>query len=330
MLYQEFIASKMAPAQSVGFHLAPENLAARLFPFQRAVVAWALRQGRCALFEDCGLGKSCQQLEWARQVTQHAGGKVLIFAPLTVARQTMAEATLLGMTVTLAKDAGDMDLPGVYITNYDRFHKFTDVTLSGIVLDESSILKSLDGKTRSALIENYQEVPFRLCCTATPAPNDIAEIANHSEFLGVKTRAEMLATYFVHDADGWRLKKHATRDFYRWLASWAVYLRKPSDIGFDDKGYDLPELVVRESIVACELVPDGQLFPAALASGLVGRGEVRRSTMEARVEQVVSLVNAEPGEQWILWCGLNAESDALAEAAQQMAGRGSLFEAVEA
>lgn len=309
--YTDLLSQKLRPASPTGFRVDQADLHEKLFPFQRAVVAWGCRQGSSAFLEDCGLGKSLQQLEWARQVIKHAGGRVLIYAPLTVAKQTMAEAAKIDLAVTLARDAADMIEPGIYVTNYDRFHRFANVELTGIVLDESSILKSLDGKTRTALIANYQSVPYRLCCTATPAPNDIAEIANHAEFLGIKTRTEMLATFFVHDQDGWRLKKHATHDFYRWLASWAVYLRKPSDLGFSDEGYELPTLTVSEAVVPCELVPEGHLFSGTLNAGIVGRSEVRKATLDARVARTVELVMEEPDEQWILWCGLNSESDAL-------------------
>lgn len=310
--YQDLVASKIRGAQASGFRVT--DLPPVLFGFQRSIVTWALRQGRAALFEECGLGKTLQQLVWADNVCRHAEGAVLIFAPLTVARQTIDEAEkLLGMPVYQIQDQSEIDKPAIYITNYDRFHRFGNPDIIGVVLDESSILKSMDGKTRTALIDAFQDTPYRLCCTATPAPNDITEIANHAEFLGVKTRTQMLATYFVHDSDGWRLKKHAARDFYRWLASWAVYVRRPSDLGFSDEGYDLPRLDIRQSIVPCDICPDGMLFSTGITGGIVGRAEVRHMTLVERVAEVVHLVNSEPDEQWILWCGLNDESTALAQ-----------------
>lgn len=311
--YAELIAGKMRPATPVGFRVEPGDLHPVLFDFQRAVTAWALRLGCAAVFEECGLGKTAQQVTWASEVCLHTGSPVLIFAPLTVGQQTVAQARdLLGIEVLPILDQSEIVEPRIYITNYDRFHRFEQPNIGGVVLDESSILKSLDGKTKQSLIDAFQATPFRLACTATPAPNDITEIANHAEFLGIKTRTEMLATFFVHDADGWRLKRHATRDFYRWLASWAVYVRRPSDLGFSDEGYRLPPLDIKQAIVPCDIRPEGMLFSTGVSGGVVGRSELRHATLHERVSEVVNLVNEEPDEQWILWCGLNAESDALA------------------
>lgn len=320
--YTELIANKIRPAQPTGFRVEPGQLHPQLFDFQRVVTAWALRQGRAALFEEPGLGKTAQQVAWADEIRRHTGRSVLLYAPLTVAHQSAREAkNLLNVDLRVIQDQSEIDEPGLYITNYDRFHRFTEPNVAGIVLDESSILKALDGKTKQALIEHYQHIPYRLCCTATPAPNDITEIANHSEFLGIKTRTEMLATFFVHDADGWRLKKHATRDFYRWLASWAVYVRRPSDLGFPDDGYILPTLDIRESVVPYDGCPDGMLFATGLSDGIVGRSEIRHATLVERVAEAVRLVNSEPDEQWILWCGLNVESESLAQALGDQAVR---------
>lgn len=308
--YDTFVAGKLRPFVPCGREVRDSEIHPSLFPFQRALVRWACRMGRAAIFADCGLGKSRQQVEWARMM----GQRVLIFAPLTVAEQTIAEAAAIGVEVRYVRTDEEMGETGIYITNYDRFERFRYVKVDALVLDESSILKSCDGKIRNAMLHHYQNVPHRLCCTATPAPNDITEIANHAEFLGVKSRVEMLATFFVHDADGWRLKKHAEREFYRWMASWAVYVRKPSDLGYDDTGYDLPDLHVRQATVESHIVPDGHLFPATVSEGIVGRSRIRRETLESRVAEAVRLVQAEPDQQWIVWCGLNDESDAIARA----------------
>src|SRR5579885_1359189 len=242
--YERFLASKRLVAPSGGQEIDAGAIHPSLFPFQRALVRWAVRKGRAALFADTGLGKSFMQLEWARLI----GTRTLIVAPLGVARQTVSEAARLGIDLVYARaqaDAGD----GLTITNYEMVEHFDAAAFGAVVLDESSILKSLDGKTKARLIEMFAETPYRLCCTATPAPNDITEIANHAEFLGIMRRVDMLASFFVHDDAGWRLKGHAERAFYRWLASWAMAVRKPSDLGpqYSDDGYDLPPLTMTRS-----------------------------------------------------------------------------------
>ena len=312
--YKDFIATKLAAKQSAGISVSIDDINPTLFPFQRKIVRWALSNGRAALFEDCGLGKTFQQLEWARIVHEHTGKSVLIYAPLTVARQTKAEANKLGIDVRHVQFGAQILEPGIYVTNYERHHLFADVQLGGIVLDESSILKNSTGKTRTAMIDHAQSIPFRLCCTATPAPNDITEIASHAEFLGIKTRQEMLAHWFVHDDKGWRLKGHAARDFYAWMATWSVFVRDPSDIGEDATGYTLPKLVVQSVAVQSEAVPDGFLFQLDNLKGVSNRASVRKSTTADRVEHAAQLIESDvPGVSWICWCGLNAESDQLAK-----------------
>jgi superfamily II DNA or RNA helicase len=212
--YDRFLQSKVIKAVSGGVDISPTALNANLFPFQRDLVRWALAKGRAAIFADTGLGKTLMQLAWA----EHAAERVLILAPLAVARQTVVEGQRFGVVVTYARsqdEAGE----GITITNYEMLKHFDPSYFGAVVLDESSILKSFEGKTRTALIEAFRQTPMRLACTATPAPNDIAELANHAEFLGLMSRAEMLATFFVHDDSGWRLKGHAKEAFYRWLAS---------------------------------------------------------------------------------------------------------------
>lgn len=305
--YAEFIERKSALAPMVGIEVPDEAINPMLFPFQRDLTRWALRKGRSAIFADCGLGKSFMQIEWA----QHIDGRTLILAPLSVAQQTVGEAAKLGyQEVTYARSGADTNAR-IVVTNYEMLAHFDPADFAAVVLDESSILKSLDGKTRERLIETFADTPFRLCCTATPAPNDISEFANHAEFLGICSREEMLATYFVHDDEGWRIKGHAREPFFRWLASWGMSLAKPSDLGYSDDGYNLPPLEILSAIVHTEFVPDGQLFATDL-KGVGHRAKVRRGTVDARVETAVDLIRSEPDRQWIAWCGLNDESSSIA------------------
>ena len=305
--YAQFLAGKAPLAPSFG--IAPFDLGDHLSPFQRDITAWAIERGRCAIFADTGLGKTRMQLRWAEQ----SGARVLIVSPLAVAEQTIEEGRRIGTTVRFCHEP--MDVDGIWITNYQKLHKFTNADYDAIVLDESSILASLDGKTRQLLIKQFAKIRRRLCCTATPAPNDIAEIGGHAEFLGIMTRSEMLAQFFVHDAEssqsvgGWRLKGHAREAFWRWVAKWAVYVRKPSDIGHDDEGYILPQLTIRDEVVPHDWRPDGGLFPS-LSGGIQGRTAARRDSLDVRVERAASLV-VNSSEQWLVWHGLNAEGDAL-------------------
>jgi len=302
--YQTFIENKRALAPPVGIDIELSDINQQLFPFQQTLVQWALRKGRSAIFADCGLGKTFMQLEWARLT----GERSLILAPLAVAQQTAAEAKLLGMDVKYVRSQSDVN-GQISITNYEMFQHFDASQFGAVVLDESSILKSENGKTRTALIETFSNTPYRLCCTATPAPNDIAEFANHAEFLGQATRVEMLAMFFVHDDDGWRMKGHAVDDFYRWMASWAMMLRTPSDLGFSDDGYALPPLDVSPVIVEGNAMAvareNGTLFPMGL-SGITGRSAARKATLPHKVERAARIVNASD-EQWVVWCGLNDE-----------------------
>ena len=273
-----------------------------LHDWQREATAWAIRKGRCAIFWDCGLGKTFAQVEWARCSAERS----LILAPLSVARQTVREAAKLGREVRYVRQPSDVDGPGVWITNYELADRFDWGTFGAVVADESSILKNVDGKTRRMLTERARAVPLRLACTATPAPNDVAELTNHADWLGVMSRAEMLAAYFVNDEKEWRLKGHAADPMFRWMASWAHALRSPADMGYPDDGYRLPELNIVAQIVDAELAaPDGQLFAADLG-GVGGRMAVRRQTVGPRVERAAEL--ADDGEQWIVWCGLNDEA----------------------
>lgn len=264
--------------------------------------------GRAAIFADCGLGKSFMQIEWARLMAR----KSLIVAPLSVARQTSREAEKIDAHVTYARHGSECNEDGIWITNYEMLEHFDPSEFEAVVLDESSILKNVDGTTRRRLTESLAEVPYRLACTATPAPNDVSELCNHAEFLGVMPRNEMLAAFFVHDDEGWRPKGHAIEAMYEWMSTWSVALRRPSDLGYDDAGYDLPPLDVVAQVVEVEIEAEGQLFATELG-GIGGRSKVRRFTLDARAERAIDLATSDD-EQWIVWCGLNDEADAVASA----------------
>ena len=306
--YADFLASKRKSVASVGpADAAPSDVHPLLHDWQAEIVAWAVRKGRAAIFADCGLGKTFMQLEWARMIAD----RTLILAPLSVARQTVREAHRINLDVRYVRHGADAAGPGIWITNYEMADNFDPATFDAVVLDESSILKNVEGKTRQRLTTALSTVPYRLACTATPAPNDVAELCNHAEFLGAMSRAEMLAAFFVHDEIGWRLKGHAADPMFRWMASWAVALRRPSDVGYSDKGYDLPPLNILPEVVTVDLEAEGQLFPTELG-GIGGRSKVRRATLDARCETAAELANR-PG-QWIVWCGLNDEADEISSA----------------
>jgi superfamily II DNA or RNA helicase len=309
MKYQEFLESKIQLSKPSGFD--PEELNSSLFPFQRDIVRWSIRRGSAALFEDCGLGKTLQQLEWAYRIHQKTQGSVLILAPLAVSYQTAHEGEKFGIPVTVCKDQFEVR-PGVNITNYEKLQHFSPSEFTGIVLDESSILKSYTGKFRNEIIESFSNTPYRLACTATPAPNDYMELGNHAEFLGVMTRTEMLATYFVHDGgetSKWRLKGHAEGEFWKWLASWAVYIRKPSDLGYEDDGFSLPALNTVNHRIETHKPTEGYLF-AVSAATLEDQRKVKRSSLSERVKRCAEIVNASR-EIWIVWAELNDEADEL-------------------
>lgn len=281
-----------------------------LFDFQNTIVEWALRKGRAAIFADTGLGKTRMQLAWADHIRSATGGRVLIVAPLAVGIQTEREAQACGIEARYRR--ADDGSP-IIITNYEMQHHFDPAEFAGIVLDESSILKSHDGKTRTSLIERYAETPYRLCCTATPSPNDHQELGNHSEFLGWMTRTEMLATFFVHDGGAtqdWRLKGHAVEEFWAWVASWAVAVRTPADLGEDASRYQLEPLTIETVIVDVERHDPQRLFAAA-AIGLTDQRKAKRESIQARCEAAAKLVALEPSEPWIIWCDLNDEADLL-------------------
>jgi len=306
--YAEFLASKRVTANREGIDVAASDVHSMLHPWQAELVQWACRIGRAAIWADTGLGKTVMQVEWLRMVTGSGAG--LIVAPLAVCQQTIREAARLGVQVTYTR--GEMTLPpGLHITNYEMLHHIDPAGVTAVVLDEASILKQADGKLRTSIIAWAATVPYRLSATATPAPNDPEELTNQAEFLGRMRRVDMLAAYFVHDDNGWRLKGHARRPMLSWMASWAVALRRPSDMGYADDGYDLPGLEIKPHLLPVNLVPDGELFATDLG-GVGGRAKVRRETLAARCARAAEIVAAEPDEPWLLWCGLNDEADELA------------------
>ena len=327
--YGEFLKTKEHKIQSFGVEIKDSDINAVLFDFQRKATKWAIKKGRAALFLDTGLGKTFCQLEWARLL----GGKTLIIAPLSVARQTVREAKKIDIDVEYIRSSDKIsndiyNLDKIYITNYEMIDHFISHKWDAIVLDESSILKSLDGKTRRKLITAFKDVPYRLACTATPAPNDQVELGNHAEFLGICKQAEMLSEFFIHanlvvekhygngiivrekqsnkKGTEWRLKNYAKDAFYKWLSSWALSMKKPSDLGFNDEDFNLPELKINPVFVPVDYKPEGKLFFDTL-KGIQERGKIRRKTIEPKIEKALEIINGN-NNQWIIWCGLNEES----------------------
>ena len=318
--YQAFLKSKTPLAQQLGFD-PPMPWPQAIKPFQRDIATWACKRGRAAIFAGTGLGKTLQELSWAQQVCAHTGGRVLIFTPLAVAEQTVREAQKFGIDgVAYALDESAITGP-IVVTNYERRDKFDLSEFAGIVLDESGILKHDDSKTRADLTDSCHETPYLLCASATPAPNDWTELGQHSEFLGVMSAKEMLSMFFVHDGsvrakaeEDWRLKRHAEQDFWRWLASWSVMIRHPRDLGYDEPGYDLPALHMRQVTVAVEYKPTaGMLFPME-AQTLQERIRARKDSVSERVRAAAEIVATKPDESWLIWCNLNSQADAITKA----------------
>lgn len=309
MQYEEFLQNKTVSDAPTGVQTPPQ-LNGLLFDFQRDIVRWALRRGRAAIFADCGMGKTAMQLEWANRVSEYTGGNVLILAPLAVSSQTVRECAKFGIDVKYCRSQEQVS-SGITITNYEMLGKFNADHFAGVVLDESSILKSYTGKIRNEIIDAFKNTGFRLACTATPAPNDHMELGNHAEFLGVMSRAEMLSMFFVHDGgetQKWRIKGHAQNDFWRWVASWAVMIRKPSDLGYDDAGFILPPIEIKHHVVKKGEAPDGFLFPVE-ALTLQERQQERKATVDKRAKLAAEIANNTNGP-CLVWCNLNDESAA--------------------
>lgn len=304
--YEKFLDEKYAVVQSVGINVDRGDLNEKLFDFEKDIVRWALAKGKAAVFSDCGTGKTAVQLAWADEVTRHTGGTVLICAPLAVADQTRREGEKFGITAHVVENQEEVVEGAINITNYEKLGHFVTSAFVGVVLDESSILKSFSGKIRTQIIDSFAHTDYRLACTATPAPNDYMELGNHAEFLGVMRRPEMLSMFFVHDGgetSKWRLKGHAESLFWQWMATWAVFLDNPKSLGYQQEGYDLPPLTVHEVVV------DGD-EPIMQTLSLTQRREARWDSLDARVSAAADLVNGSE-EQWLVWCDLNRESEAL-------------------
>lgn len=318
MNYLDFIEKKTLRDIPTGIRDTDKiTLHEKLFPFQRDIVKWALWRGRACIWADCGLGKTFMQLEWARIVNQYTGKPVLIIAPLAVSEQTAnIEAPKLGISVRIAASQQDLTL-GINITNYEKLDKFDLSAFGGVVLDESSIIKNYAGKIRNMILESTQKIPFRLACTATPAPNDYMELGNHAEFVGAMTYTEMLAMFFIHDGGDtakWRLKRHGKKAFFKWVASWAVFIRKPSDLGYSDEGFKLPEIEFID--VTVPTAPAGDALFVMDAQTLQERQAARRDSIEDRVKaacKVIAENKTDDNDQFAVWCNLNAESDGISD-----------------
>jgi hypothetical protein len=307
--YEEFLKTKVITSDSVGVEV--KSVSPVLYDFQQDITKWALRRGRAAVFADTGLGKTLIQLEWAKHVAEE--GPVLILAPLAVTHQTAKEAEKIGLKVTVARSQADAGQ--ITITNYEMLGHFDVERFAGIVLDESSILKSYMGKIKQQLISSFEKTPWKLACTATPAPNDHMELGNHAEFLGAMHSNEMLSRWFINDASeagAYRLKHHAVEDFWNWVASWATALHLPSDLGYQDDGFILQDLNLHRHIVTVDNIPppEGMLFRVGTLSATDIHREMRLTAPD-RAEKVASLVESEPDEPWLIWCNTNYEADEL-------------------
>ena len=297
MNYYEFLESKKKKVIESGFDV--EHLNPKLKEFQTFIVKRALKAGKYAIFADCGLGKTFMQLEWAYRVADYTKSKVLILAPLAVVEQTKREAVKFGIDIT-----------NIDVVNYEQLDNIDTTIYSGVVLDESSILKNFEGKTKKSIIDAFANTPYKLACTATPSPNDPMELGNHAEFLNVMSRNEMLSMYFVHDGGNtskWRLKKHSVTDFYKWVGTWAIMLSKPEDIGFHVDGYSLPALNFIDKQIATPKRDNGLLFNDVAVNATNFNQELRITLIE-RMELAADIIN-KSSEQFIVWVKQNAEGE---------------------
>ena len=314
--YRQFLDSKHIRATRSGFDINEDQLPDKLFDWQKLIVKWSLSSGRCALFEECGLGKTFQQLAWADAVVRRENKPVLLLCPIAVGRQTLKEAEKFGIVsdVKIVKDQSEV-VTGINITNYERLHLFDASKFVGVVLDESSILKSFTGKIKQQLCESFANTRYKLACTATPSPNDRMEIGNHSEFLGAMPSNEMLSRWFINSGDKvgvYRLRQHGAKDFWRWVASWAVCIDKPSTLGFSDEGYNLPPLQMINHVIVDEddKPANGRLFDPGEAISATTVHVEKRKTLDARADKVGEIVNGNK-HTWAIWCDTDYEADAL-------------------
>lgn len=312
MTYQEFIETKTKQRTMSGFDIEESKLNKALFPFQKFCVKRALHNGKYAMFEGCGLGKTIQQLEWAHQVVKYTKKPVIILCPLSVSAQTIQEGNKFGYEVT-RYSSGIKTTNSIYISNYEQLENIDTDLFSGVVLDESSIIKNFNGATKKLIIKKFKKTKFKLACTATPSPNDPMELGQHSEFLNVMDSNEMLSMFFINDAaktGTWRLKGHGVSKFYEFVSTWAVMLNNPKDIGFDSEGYDLPSLNLIEKKIVTEKRENGQLFNDTAVSAVNFNAELRLTKIE-RLDQVVEIVKSRPDEQFIIWIKQNEEGELL-------------------
>jgi DNA modification methylase len=308
MDYQDFLKSKEFFIKATGFDVDKKDINAMLFDFQKDIVVWALKKGKAAIFADCGLGKSPMQLEWAYKVCEHTNGNVLILAPLAVSKQTQREGMKFDREVHICREQKDVK-KGINITNYEMIEHFNADQFSGVVLDESSILKNYSGQTRNLIIDTFKNTQYKLACTATPSPNDYMELGNHSEFLDVMKRSSMLATFFTHDGSdtaNWILRGYAEDKFWEWVSKWAVVIKNPSDLGYDGKNFILPKLNIKTYFVDSKNL-DGYLIPMG-ANTLEERRDARKSSIKERVDKCVEIIGKSK-EQWLIWCDYNNEGD---------------------
>jgi len=300
--YLEFLEKKKKHFVYSGFDIEDSELNKNMFDFQKFIVKRALKAGKYAIFADCGLGKTLMQLEWANQVYKYTNKAVLILAPLAVVGQTYQEGKKFGI-----------DMNNIHVQNYEQLDNIDCSIYGGVVLDESSILKNFEGATKKQILDNFYNTPYKLACTATPSPNDPMELGNHSEFLNIMTRNEMLAMYFIHDGgetSKWRIKGHATKLFYQFVGTWAIMLNKPSDIGFNIEGYELPKLNITENQIKTPKRENGSFFNDAIISATNFNSELRLTKIE-RLNEVVNIINLKPNENFIIWIKQNEEGELL-------------------
>lgn len=309
--YDDFLHSKEYKYDDTGFYVDLADINPSLFDFQKVIVQWALKRGRCALFMDTGLGKTICQLEFANQIINRYGGKILILAPLAVSRQTAAEGGKFGYTVNVCKNGDDVK-DGINIANYERLHLFNADDFIGVILDESSIIKHFQGKICTNIIESFRFTKFKLCCTATPSPNDYQELGTHSEFLNIMSRQEMLATFFVNDAKDthWRLKRHAESMFWKWLAKWAMMIKNPADIGYCGDSYILPELTIITEFVKSPKLKNSLI--AKRAKTLTERINARHMCLDNKVQKIKSMLSEL--DNCLIFVDYNDEGDAISRA----------------
>jgi hypothetical protein len=329
MIYSDFLEQKAILDTPSGFRVDLADLNIHLFDWQKVLVRWGLLRGRAALFEGTGLGKTLQQLEWANRVMQHTNRPVLLLAPLAVGEQSKKEGEKFGIASQTAGSSADIKGAGIYITNYEKLHRFDMSVFTGVVWDESSILKSFTGTTRNQIIQAFRNTPYRLACSATPSPNDWPELGNHAEALSILTYSEMRSTFFINDTKNtgapWRLKGHVQENiFWKWFASWAAVIGMPSDLGFSDEGFVLPPITYHEHIIPAQKGAKRRGFFLEEVGDQNSRRAVRRDTMDLRCQAAADLINSDPHTTWLIWCGLNPEGELLTElvdGAVEVAGR---------